>query len=72
MKFYYKKEAPHFLITGQSALMMQKYGSIHYINITGFDKKGNMQWYDPYDYVESEPVYSQSDILELKVIRVEE
>ncbi len=46
--------------------------SFHYINITGFDENGNMQWEDPYDYQGATPQYSQSDILELKDIYVEE
>ena len=46
--------------------------SIHYINIIGFDEEGIMQWEDPYSYQNTVPEYSQSDILELKVIRVEE
>lgn len=43
-------------------------GSFHFINITGFDSNGNMEYFDPYDYSRTAPVYNTSSLIDIKVV----
>ena len=43
-------------------------GNTHYINITGFDRDGRMEYFDPYQYNGDAPIYTESNLEAIKII----